>query len=603
MVQDAPKKTYRPNEPYVFVSYSHADADRIQPILDRMCHDGYNVWYDQELKGGQDWSDILAMQIENSEGIIIFLSSRTVLSSNCKDELQFAKNSQKPIFPVYLEKITLPGGFKLMLSGSHAVQFNSTEAFFRSLYEFEPMKRCLPRDPDPAEEAPAAASQVLSANSDQRISDKIPSSKWRIRINALIVLAVLLVCFFTVHIWSGPACSSDTKCIICGKYPDTYAEHSFGELYHEYACVVEQTCSECGIVLTQELEHQWSEPDDDCLITCYRCGRKEVISPTEHAAYLCDVAAEYARNRQYRLAIQMLDDAYREYAFPELYKAAVQYRKEFAIDNTSVLAAGKLNSILVHSNRTVTIVGDAMHREPDAETWTDIVSVGMGDRYVIGMQSDGKILIAGQLEEIANFDFSSWENVVAFSAGDIFAVALLEDGTVVSAGLSDHNHDDMETLMREAGDMQIVAVSAGHYQTLALLENGRVIPCGDNATGAMNVFGWTQIAAIYTGTNYSAGLRTDGTVLVTENSWDVSGWTDIVNLAAGDYFLLGLKSDGTVLAAGDYEKWNIDVSQWRNIVRIAAGHDHAVAIDADGNVFSTGSNQKDQFFPIGMVVK
>ena len=96
----------------------------------------------------------------------------------------------------------------------------------------------------------------------------------------------------------------------------------------------------------------------------------------------------------------------------------------------------------------------------------------------------------------------------------------------------------VSTLMNAAGDKRIVSVAAGYVHTLALLEDGNVVACGINSYGECNVFNWKDIVAIYAGTQFSAGLKMDGTVVVTgegASGWDLSDWTDIVNLADGDY--------------------------------------------------------------------
>jgi alpha-tubulin suppressor-like RCC1 family protein len=202
-----------------------------------------------------------------------------------------------------------------------------------------------------------------------------------------------------------------------------------------------------------------------------------------------------------------------------------------------------------------------------------------------------------------------WQNVVDLAVSDFHTVALLADGRVVSsAGYNHAGQAEVENLMYAAGDKRIVAVSAGYDHTLALLEDGTVVGCGDRQSknndynGSCAVGSWTDIAAIYSGTEFSAGLRLDGTVVVAGVDWNMSDWTDIVNLAAGDYFLLGLKSDGTVVCKAihnsDTEKsfryGCLEVEWWQNVVHIAAGSDQAVAVTADGTVYCIGADDKGQ---------
>lgn len=315
---------------------------------------------------------------------------------------------------------------------------------------------------------------------------------------------------------------------------------------------------------------------------------------------ILSVADGYVSDGQYRLAIQTLDDAWKQYGYQEFFDAAAQCRMDFGIYNTSFFAAGKYNTILIRSNGTAEIVGDNTYRELEADGWTDITAVSAGDRHVLGLKSDGTVVSAGE-NDYEQREVESWRNVVAISAGDVHSVALLENGSVVATGFDDYKQCRVERLMSAAGEKRIVSISAGYIQTLALLEDGTVVACGNTSRGACDVYDWTDIVSIYTGTMYSAGLKSDGTVVVTGqdvDDWDLSGWTDIVNLAAGDYYLVGLKADGTVLSVGLDEGYiadkHKDVDSWHNIIQISAGNNHTVALNADGKVWCVGVDNYDQ---------
>jgi alpha-tubulin suppressor-like RCC1 family protein len=67
----------------------------------------------------------------------------------------------------------------------------------------------------------------------------------------------------------------------------------------------------------------------------------------------------------------------------------------------------------------------------------------------------------------------------------------------------------------------------------------------------------------------------------------VEDWSDIVAVAAGWFFTAGLKSDGTVVATG-FEDGSID--EWSGIVAVAAGDYHLVGLKEDGTVVAAGRN-------------
>lgn len=415
----------------------------------------------------------------------------------------------------------------------------------------------------------------------------------------LIAAAVVLILFLAWPRLFGSGDSGQTAGNPQGN-TDNSSVQGHTHVWKDATCTEPKTCTTCGATSGSAAGHNWAEATTSEPETCRICGatRGQPLQDTEEQTkqQILSQAESHVSQGKYRHAIQILDIAWEVYNDQRFFDAAAQYRQEFAIYNSSVIAAGKLNSVLRYADGGLLAVGDSARNELDANCWTDTVMVGVGDRHTIALKEDGTVLVVG---EDIQYGARSWKNVIMISAGDVHTVGLLKDGTVESVGYSDadHNQGDVDTLMQNAGSNRIVAISAGHRQTLALLETGRVVACGDNSSGANNVTGWRDIAAIYTGSDYSAGLKTDGTVVVTRSSWDVSGWTDIVTLAAGDYYLLGLKEDGTVLAVGQYG--SINVSGWKNIVHIAAGHDHAVAVDKDGNVLCTGSNSSGQHFEKG----
>ena len=72
-----------------------------------------------------------------------------------------------------------------------------------------------------------------------------------------------------------------------------------------------------------------------------------------------------------------------------------------------------------------------------------------------------------------------------------------------------------------------------------------------------------DIVDVIAGETYVIGLRSDGTVVVTQKNWSVSWWTDIVALAAGDFFLMGLRSDGRIAMPPGSQGWREQAQRLR----------------------------------------
>jgi len=118
---ERPFAAYRGDEPYVFICYSHDDKALVYPEITWLCEHGVNVWYDEGISPGEEWSEELGQAIDGAERFLYFVSPQSVASRHCRNELNFAQNHGKSILSVYLQDTKLPSGVELVISASQAV--------------------------------------------------------------------------------------------------------------------------------------------------------------------------------------------------------------------------------------------------------------------------------------------------------------------------------------------------------------------------------------------------------------------------------------------------------------------------------------------------
>jgi len=118
---DRPFPAYKGDEPYVFVSYSHRDSSAVFPEIIRLRDQGFNIWFDEGIEAGTEWREELAKAIEGAKLLIYFVTGDSVLSDNCRKEVNFAVDEDIPIVAVHLEAVELPSGLKLTLSDRQAI--------------------------------------------------------------------------------------------------------------------------------------------------------------------------------------------------------------------------------------------------------------------------------------------------------------------------------------------------------------------------------------------------------------------------------------------------------------------------------------------------
>ena len=186
---------YQGEKPFVFLSYSHKDAEEAQEILAAMNRFGYRVWYDEGLVPGKEWDETIAQKITSCSYFIALISRSYLDSSNCRDELNFAREQEKPRLLIYLEEVDLPVGMQMRLGRLLAIHKNkyTGEAFLEKLFSSEGLEQCgeLPFRPRPA--------PIKQRSGSQADRQTRPSGK-----TARILGAVLLALAVLALIWWKP---------------------------------------------------------------------------------------------------------------------------------------------------------------------------------------------------------------------------------------------------------------------------------------------------------------------------------------------------------------------------------------------------------------
>ena len=116
---------YSGDEPFIFASYSHRDMDKVFSIIRGFQQLGYRVWFDEGIDPGTEWDEYIAEHIDKSTYMLAFLSENYFGSSNCRDELAFARDMDKPLLLIYIAADELPPGMKLRLNRLQAIHWYS----------------------------------------------------------------------------------------------------------------------------------------------------------------------------------------------------------------------------------------------------------------------------------------------------------------------------------------------------------------------------------------------------------------------------------------------------------------------------------------------
>lgn len=106
------KTTIESKTPYLFISYSHKDAQIVTEILNKLYDKGVNYWYDKELHAGKKWNEEVLEKISDEKclGVIFFCSKSFFESNPCHQEIiathkKIAINANIRYIPVCVEPI------------------------------------------------------------------------------------------------------------------------------------------------------------------------------------------------------------------------------------------------------------------------------------------------------------------------------------------------------------------------------------------------------------------------------------------------------------------------------------------------------------------
>ena len=89
----------------LFVSYSSQDRSTVDGLASALRKAQQQVWFDQELGGGDSWWAKILEQIRACDVFLVALSSNWLQSKPSQSELRYAQALNRPILPVRIGDI------------------------------------------------------------------------------------------------------------------------------------------------------------------------------------------------------------------------------------------------------------------------------------------------------------------------------------------------------------------------------------------------------------------------------------------------------------------------------------------------------------------
>jgi hypothetical protein len=104
---EKPCEAYEGEEPYLFISYAHNDAEAVYPVVKELYESGWDLWYDEGIKTTQRYLPVIADHVKRCAVFMLMLTPRCLERPFVMNyELEFALRRGIPVIPVLLREIT-----------------------------------------------------------------------------------------------------------------------------------------------------------------------------------------------------------------------------------------------------------------------------------------------------------------------------------------------------------------------------------------------------------------------------------------------------------------------------------------------------------------
>ena len=89
----------------VFVSYSSLDRDVVEGVVHHLETAGFEVWFDQQMHGGQAWWDEILGRLRVCDAVVAMVTTAFLDSPACRSEVDYVASLSKTLIPIRLAEV------------------------------------------------------------------------------------------------------------------------------------------------------------------------------------------------------------------------------------------------------------------------------------------------------------------------------------------------------------------------------------------------------------------------------------------------------------------------------------------------------------------
>ncbi|WP_298336851.1 toll/interleukin-1 receptor domain-containing protein [uncultured Erythrobacter sp.] len=123
----------------IFISYSRRDRERVNFMAKALEAEGYSVWWDRDLRAGEEFDNVIDKHIKQSKAIVVVWSNTSINSNWVKEEAEDGVIDNK-LVPALIDEVTIPRGFRriqaaeLQDSSANPTQSKNWPVFLESIH-------------------------------------------------------------------------------------------------------------------------------------------------------------------------------------------------------------------------------------------------------------------------------------------------------------------------------------------------------------------------------------------------------------------------------------------------------------------------------------
>ena len=173
---------YEGNEPYIFVSYSHQDIEKVVELIRKLSLEGFRVWYDSGVPAGAEWGEEIAAHLKKSKCVLSLLTPNSVESKHFKREFNYADYLEKDILAVYLKECEPSPGLEMLVVSKQCIKRERCENdddLLEEIVRSQILLPCLDKKPNAKSEFNTPAPERIPATTSPNKQTSVKIARLR----------------------------------------------------------------------------------------------------------------------------------------------------------------------------------------------------------------------------------------------------------------------------------------------------------------------------------------------------------------------------------------------------------------------------------------